>query len=274
MGGKNPKNSTNSEVQKVPKLSLPGVAVNEILTLEEVIPGLRLSLAVVLIGAAIVAQLRLALPKLKASEFSQLESVRRINSAILGKSKPMLEVAAAVAVRRTISAHASDPDDTRIRADLEDLVSNPSGPSGTGDSIRACQNNPQRLRKLRRGIMLSVASGIQAAAIHHPSTFGQAVKSVTSAIIMLSLPFKSDDLNGEEVYNILGNILNLEEGYEFMDCVNVGTDTNLVPLEVGLSYSRANDQEIAALEIPSIADSAPAWRKTAVEQLKKLKNTK
>lgn len=260
--------SASTSSSKVRKMTVQGLSVNDILNYEaEIFTDIRFHLAVVFLGSAVLGQVRaLTGPKFTASEFTKLESVRTYNKSVLSKSPSMCNVAASVAICRTLIAHSSDSDSNRILADYQDLVTNTSGPSGTSDNVMACLNDPARLRKLRRGYMLQTVGTIQATPVHNHNSLGSDLANLTKENFLDALPFDTSDLDSESIFSELVNLLRSHDETVYQDCITLnGAKDNLAPLEYTLGYKRSLGLTIADLKIPTISDSDPAWKRAAVK---------
>jgi len=271
---KNTDTSSNAQpdISKLGKLSLPGVAIKEILEIEEFFPTLRRSLSIVLYFVSIIAQVRLKCANMNLSQFTMLESVRTYNKLVLAKSEPMLTVAAAVAIKRTLAAHAPDPDGSRITAAIQDLIENPTGPSSTKENMRAALVSEERLRKLRRGLMLKTTGQIQAAGAHNPKGLGPAIPNLIPQNFLSALPYESD-ITIEELVTAMRELFPIEPGFEFADAITIDpADQNLVPLEKIFNVKRMKDGvALASLQLPADITNLPAWKKNAITQAKRLK---
>jgi hypothetical protein len=264
-----------SNSNSLPKLTIPGVLHSEILELEPFFPDMRRSLAVLAFIIVIIAQLRIAAgPKLKATEFSRLESVNLYIRRALAKSPEMLSIVAAVAIRRTIGVYATeDVGDEQIKADVLDLTTHLEGPSSSKENLRAIMGSPERVRKFRRGIMLQVTGAIQASVIHHPKRIHPSVELITGQNFVESLPFPQQDLTLESVITRTKEILGLtSDSITFVDGIKVSADpSNTTPLEKLLGVTRElGTKTIAELKLPTNIDAQPAWKRAAITQAKSI----
>lgn len=259
-------------VQKGPKISIPGVLPDEVIkNTEPFIPNIRRSLAVTAMLVAAVGQVRLAVKDMKPSEFSRLDSTNHYIRRGLAKSPEVIEVAVGVALTRTLIVYASNNvDEDVIHADTKDLLENLTGPSDLKVNLKAIMKDPERVRRHRRGLMLQVTGTLQATALHNPSRIHPNLQNLDGNNFMSLLPYSVGDLNLAIVADRAKELVGRET--PFADGISVGTKDNITPLEGLLGVSRlVDDTTIADLELPPNLDELPAWKRTAVMQLKNLK---
>jgi hypothetical protein len=110
----------------------------------ELFPGIREDLAKLLLPIIAVAQIRLALSNsAKEDAVQSLVSVNSYIRAGLAKSEPLVRVAAAAAIRKTITVYTNDSDNERLLTDYDDLTQNLSGPIITRGGLASHLGNPE-----------------------------------------------------------------------------------------------------------------------------------
>ena len=272
MAARNRARTTTSNTDNTQKLTVPGILPAELIELEELIPDIRKSLAVVALIIVIIAQIRVASAKIKPSEFSRLESVNHYIKTGSAKSPEILSVAAGYALRRTMAAYAGDGGtDTKIKSDYEDLTTNLEGPSSSKENPRAIMANPERLRKYRRGLMLKATGSIQSSVLHYPRRIHPNVELIDGTSFLQSLPFATQDLTLDTVVTRVKELCDTQDR-SFVDGIKVSAlGTNTTALETLLGVTRiVGTKNLAELKLPTNIDTLPAWKRAAVIQAKNL----
>ena len=251
------------------RITYPGVQIKEVLELQEFFPTITQSLAVTLILMVIVAQLRvttMAYTKpMGANTFSKLESVNNYIKKGLARSPEILEVAAAVAISKTLAVHA---DGRSIQEDADDLINNTSGPSNASMNLGGIINDPAQVRKMRRGLMLQLTGTVQATVMHNPRRIHQQVQAISSTNILQLLPFDTSDLSLEAITARIKELCGSEA--PFHDGIIIAAnESNSLELEtlIGVSRKKPVDVPLAALELPANLDSLPAWQRKAIKRI-------
>lgn len=279
--GSSTSSKSSNKSKSLSKINIPGVSVKEVLGMEPFIPDLREHLAAVALIAVIVCQLRTVTPKMSVPQFSVCESPNFYVKKVLGKSKSILTVSAAVAVRRSLGPYSLLPEEIleeSIAADLQDLITKPSGPSNSKENVNAIMKSPERLRRYRRGLMLKMVGEVQATCFHYPGNIHREIMKIDPNNFLELLPFETTDLTMDRLHEILDTYLNpqgLDEDKVFCDGITIpNSENNLLPLEEGLPVARAIDdtrQLFDRVEIPRDFDSLPEWKKGMLSQAAKIK---
>jgi len=262
------RNTSSKAAKEIEKIGIPGIVIADLLELEDLYPEIRKNLAYIILPVLIIAQIRIAHTNAQVKEVQALDSVNTYIRFYLAKSRPLIYVCAAVAIRRTMVVYATSTDPNDILLDFNDLVDNISGKSSTRGSIATALISKERTREYRRGLMLQVAGTLQATSLHSPRRLAREVEAVTLETFLSRLPFRTDDLNIDDIYFWLNDTLgSIHEPRTFVDTLRI--PNNKVVLEQALNISR---QYPELPELPKDVDvsTLPAWQQIAIKQRQNL----
>jgi hypothetical protein len=247
------------------KISIPGVQMIDLLELENEFPDIRLHLATIMLPVCIVAQIRLSLLNTKPNAIMSLPSVNAYNRNCLAKSKSITYVSGVVAIRKTLAAHTNDETADNMILDHNDLMNNLSGPISTRGGLAAALTSPEALRSHRRGIMAQTVGKVQAAPVHNPRIIARDVENITLSDFLPRLPFKTDDLDLNDIINRVNQYLAPSGGtVEFIDYPMI--PNGKVSLEEKLYITRIAPALPDITTIPANIESLPAWKRAAINQ--------
>lgn len=261
------------EVSKLPKISVPGIQIKELLELESLFPLLRVHLAKIMFVVILIAQIRVALSSSKPAVIQSLESVNTYTKKLLSKNESTVYVASAVAIRKTMVAHTNDVDESRILLCHNDLTTNLSGPVSTKGGISAALGSEENLRRYRRGLMAQVVGTLQSCPIHSPRKIHMSLEHITPQNFLALLPFPTNDLDSTIWENINLALLNelQTEKIIFNDLPAVAFGSS--SLESVLSVERQSPKLPDLSSVPKNLDSLPAWKKAAIQQARNLRSS-
>lgn len=247
------------------KIAIPGVIVTDVLELENEFPDIRLHLATIMLPVCIVAQIRLSLLLTKPNAIMSLPSVNAYNRNCLAKTKSITYVCGVVAIRKTLAAHTNDESPDNMILDHIDLMNNLSGPISTRGGLAAALTSPEALRSHRRGLMAQTVGQFQAAPVHNPRFIARDVENITLSDFLSRLPFKTNDLDLNDIINRVNKYLAPYGGtMEFIDYPMI--PNGKVPLEEKLHITRIAPAFPDTTAIPANIDSLPAWKRAAIKQ--------
>ena len=266
--------SEAKDISKLPKISIPGIQIKELLELESLFPEIRKHLCFIMFAVFLIAQIRVDLSSYKPAVIQSLESVNTFTKKLLSKNVSTTYVAAAVAIRRTMIAHTEDPDESTILANHQDLTSNLSGPITTKGGISVALSSPEKLRKYRRGLMAQVVGTLQSCPIHSPRKIHMNIEHITIENILPLLPFNTEDINIDDVISLIKQALNNDPQLEkvtFNDlpAVNLGPSS----LEKSLPIERTTPKLPDLTKVPKNIENLPAWKQAAIQQARNLKTS-
>lgn len=264
--------SKTKEISNLPLISIPGVQIKEILELEGLFPEIRKNLCIVMFTVILIAQIRVNLSSAKPAVIQSLESVNTYVKKLLAKNEATVYVASTVAMRKTMIAHAEDADESIIKANHQDLVTNLSGPMTTRGGISAALSSPANLRAYRRGIMAQTVGTLQSFPIHSSRRIHINIEQINPTNFLPLLPFPTEDINMEEITSAVKEILLKDSStgkITFSDLPSVNLDKN--SLESSLPIERITPKLPDLSKVPTNLDSLPAWKKAAIQQARNLK---
>lgn len=263
--------SQAKEISNLPVISIPGIQTKELLELEELFPELRRNLAIMMFVVILIAQIRVNLSPLKPVIIQSLESVNTYIKKLLSKHPAIVYVASAVAIRKTMVAHAEDPDTSHIIAQHSDLCSNLSGTVTTRGGLSTALGSEENLRAYRRGLMAQVTGTVQSTPIHSPRKIHINLEKIDPSNFLLLLPFSTEDISLDEIVATVkqalmgdaatGNII-----FNDLPTVNLGNTS----LESLLSVERATPKLPDMAKMPKNLDGLPSWKKAAIQQARNL----
>lgn len=263
----------NKEISKLPKISIPGIQIKELLELENLFPEIRKHLCSIMFAVFLIAQIRVFLSSNKPAVIQSLESVNTYTKKLLSKNESMTYVAAAVAIRKTMIAHAEDTDESNILACHQDLSTNLNGPLTTKGGLSVAISSAENLRKYRRGLMAQVVGTLQSCPIHSPRKIHMNIEHITPENFLPLLPFSTEDIYIDEIVSLIRLALITDPQQEkitFNDLPSV----NLGPtsLESSLPIERTTPKLPDLTNVPRNIDSLPVWKQAAIQQARNLKS--
>jgi hypothetical protein len=259
---------SSSSASGIDKIVIPGVKVIDTLELENEFPDIRLHLATLMLPVCIVAQIRLSLLTAKPNAIMSLPSVNAYNRNCLAKSQSITYVSGVIAIRKTLAAHTNDDSPDNMILDHTDLTNNLFGPISTRGGLAAALTSPEALRSHRRGLMSQTVGQIQAAPVHNPRFIARDVENITLSDFLSRLPFKTNDLDINDIINRVNKYLAPYGGIvEFIDYPM--TPNGKVPLEEKLHITRIAPAFPDITDIPANIESLPAWKRAAINQARK-----
>jgi hypothetical protein len=264
--------SEEREVSKLPKISIPGIQIKELLELESLFPDIRKHLCTIMFAVILIAQIRVSLSSCKPAVIQSLESVNTYTKKLVSKNASTTYVAAAVAIRKTMIAHAEDADESNILASHLDLSTNLTGPLTTKGGISAAISSAENLRKYRRGLMAQVVGTLQSCPIHTPRKIHMNMEHITTENFLPLLPFSTEDINIDEIISLIRQALitdpQLEKiNFNDLPSVNLGSTS----LESSLPIERTTPKLPDLTNVPRNIDSLPTWKQAAIQQARNLK---
>lgn len=253
-------------------ISIPGIQYKELLELEDVFPLLRKYLCIIMFAVILIAQIRSVLSTSKPAVIQALESVNTYIKRLLSKNEAVVYVSAAVAIRKTMGAYVDDADDSAIKADHMDLISNLSGPVTTRGGISSALGSKENLRAHRRGLMAQTVGTLQSTPIHSPRKIHISVDKIDPVNFLPLMPIPTEDISLEDIVSFTQQAL--EAGAPngkvvFTDLPPV-TFSSKTPLESLLSIERITPKLPDISKLPKDMDNLPAWKKAAVQQAKNI----
>lgn len=264
--------SQQKEISKMSVISIPGIQYKELLELEDVFPLLRKYLCIIMFAVILIAQIRSVLSTSKPAVIQALESVNTYIKKLLSKNEAVVYVSAAVAIRKTMVAYVDDTDDSAIKADHMDLISNLSGPVTTRGGISSALGSKENLRAHRRGLMAQTVGTLQSTPIHSPRKIHISVDKIDPVNFLPLMPIPTEDISLEDIVSFTQQAL--EAGAPngkvvFTDLPPV-TFSSKTPLESLLSIERVTPKLPDISKLPKNMDNLPAWKKAAFQQAKNI----
>ena len=255
------------------KINFPGVQLKELLELEDTFGDLRMHLTLLAVPIIIIAQIRALCPEATPTEILGLESVNCYIRNLLSNTYSMRYVGATIALRRSLLEFANDESTVRLKSTWQDLVDNPSGKSSTKGSIKAAMTSPDRLRAYRRGMMLQLVGNMQSLCIYSHRRISSELEKISANTLALYLPFNTDDIKFDEIFNALNKKLDSNGGIvNFVDGIDSLVNAEKVIMEEPLNIKR---EGIFKPEVPTLSeaefDALPNWKRIAYKQSKAIK---
>lgn len=267
--------SQQKEITKMPVISIPGIQYKELLELEDVFPLLRKYLCTIMFVVILIAQIRSVLSTSKPAVIQGLGSVNTYIKRLLSKHEAVVYVSAAVAIRKTMVAHIDDADDSQIKADHMDLVTNLSGPVTTRGGISNALGSKENLRAHRRGLMAQTVGTLQSSPIHSPRKIHIGVDQIDPVNFLPLMPIPTEDISLDEIVAIIQQALEAgaPEGKVIFTDLPPVKYGNKTPLESLLSIERITPKLPDVSKLPNNLDNFPAWKKAAYQQAKNINPT-
>jgi hypothetical protein len=259
--------SQAKEISNLPVISIPGIQIKELLELEDLFPELRKNLCIMMFVVILIAQIRVFLSPLKPVIIQSLESVNTYIKKLLSKHPSIVYVASAVAIRKTMVAHAEDPDTSNIIAQHADLCSNLTGPVTTRGGLSTALGSAENLRAYRRGLMAQVTGTVQSTPIHSPRKIHINIEKIDPSNFLLLLPFATENILLEEITASVKEALMNDASsgkiiFNDLPAVNLANTS----LESVLPIERVTPKLPDMAKIPKNLDGLPAWKKAAIQQ--------
>lgn len=263
--------SQAKEISNLPVISIPGIQIKELLELEELFPDLRRNLVILMFAVILIAQIRVNLSSLKPVIIQSLESVNTYIKKLLSKHPAIVYVAAAVAIRKTMVAHAEDPDTSKITERHSDLCSNLSGPVTTRGGLSTALGSEDNLRAYSRGLMAQVTGTVQSTPIHSPRKIHINIEKIDPSNFLLLLPFSTEGILLDEIVATVNSALMNDAStdkiiFNDLPSVNLGNTS----LESLLPVERVLPKLPDMANMPKNLDGLPAWKKAAIQQARNL----
>jgi len=245
------------------------VPINELLELQELFPEINDHLAIIAYGMVLMAQIKYGSLGTQANVVQALPSVNHYLRNLLGRSRSVRYVSAAVAIQATLVAYPLDADSQAMIKDHEDLMNNLAGTLTTKGGLGTALSSEANLRAYRKGLMARTVGNIQAAPIFSTTKLVRDPSAITAENFLSHLPFPPGEITIEEIVQEVNNIIAPDgQVVQFVDVPYI--DPAKVPLEQGLLIERVSPK------IPDFGDAAKdeskfkPWQKRAIEQAKRL----
>lgn len=253
----------------IDKMSVPGINIKELLEFEDILPEIRKNLAIIMLPIVAIAQIRLSLSQMRPGVVQGLPSVNLYYRTLLAKSKPLLYVTSAVAIRRTAIAYTNDDTSDGLVRDHFDLYDYPAGPIITRGGVTSALGDPAKLRAFRRGLMAKATGEIQSVPLHYPRRIARDVERISSVDFLNRLPFETKDIDISFVYETVNKLIS--PSGDIIECVEQPTvppDTALIEKPLLLIRKGPTLPDLSSL--PTETSKLPGWKRAAILQAKNM----